>query len=362
MCELLKLWLRRTHLILTLVSGLFLICLSITGAILVYAKDIQRLVQPQLWTVENPNNNNVIAYPILLSTITLHTQQPVTLLMPEQNPDYAWQAQLANKQYVSVDPYTGTIIHQYDYYRTIYGFTMALHRWLLYEDGDGKRPLRNWVSVCALIFVINMLVGVYIWLKPKNRLKRLVIKPKAKLRILLYQLHTVIGMYLFIPLILIAFTGMALNWKTQTQAVLEFVIQNTVEPRPKAPSIEVPDTIDHDNLAIALHKALLIYPDAELFRIYMPKKASEPLALRVKNPGESHAYSWVWANQYTGTVLQSYDASRANLTTQAWNFKYKFHIGDFAGPLVQIIWLFIALTPVLFTVSGGYFWYKRHYR
>lgn len=90
MCELLKLWLRRTHLILTLVSGLFLICLSITGAILVYAKDIQRLVQPQLWTVENPNNNNVIAYPILLSTITLHTQQPVTLLMPEQNPDYAW--------------------------------------------------------------------------------------------------------------------------------------------------------------------------------------------------------------------------------------------------------------------------------
>ena len=261
-----------------------------------------------------------------------------------------------------MDPYTGTIIHQYDYYRTIYGFTMALHRWLLYEDGDGKRPLRNWVSVCALIFIINMLVGVYIWLKPKNRLKRLVIKPKAKLRILLYQLHTVIGMYLFIPLILIAFTGMAFNWKTQTQAVLEFVTQNTVEPRPKAPSIEVPDTIDHDNLAIALHKALLIYPDAELFRIYMPKKASEPLALRVKNPGESHAYSWVWANQYTGTVLQSYDASRANLTTQAWNFKYKFHIGDFAGPLVQIIWLFIALTPVLFTVSGGYFWYKRHYR
>ena len=339
-----------------------MICLSITGALLIYAKDIQRFVQPQFWTVANPSNNNVIAYPILLSNITLHTQQPVTLLMPEQKPDYAWQAQLANKQYVSVDPYTGKIIHQYDYYETIYGFTMALHRWLLYENGDGDRPLRNWVSACALIFIINMLVGVYIWLKPKNRLKRLVIKPKAKLRILLYQLHTVIGMYLFIPLILIAFTGMAFNWKTQTQAVLEFVTQNSVEARPKPPALEVPATIDDDNLAVALHNALQIFPDAELFRIYMPKKASEPLALRIKNPGESHAYSWVWANQYTGTVLQSYDASRANLTTQAWNFKYKFHIGDFVGPLVQIVWLFIALTPVLFILTGGYFWYKRHYR
>ncbi|MFY8327464.1 PepSY-associated TM helix domain-containing protein [Pseudoalteromonas sp. ZZD1] len=355
-----KLWLRRTHLLLTLISGIFLICLSVTGAILIYAKDMQRLINPELWTVEP--KATVLAYPELINTITSHTQQDLRLLMPEQNREYAWQIQLADKQYASVNPYTGEILLQYDFYSTLYGFTMSLHRWLLYQDSEGNRTLRNWVSISALIFIINMLIGVYLWIKPKNRLKRLVIKPKAKLRILLYQLHTVLGMYVFLVLILIAFSGMAFNWKDQTKAVLEFTTQSNVESRPKPPILTVPTQANSDNFELALKNALSAFPQSALFRIYFPKQASEPLALRVKNPGESHAYSWVWANQYTGQVLQTYDASKANLTTQAWNFKYKFHIGDFAGSFIQLLWLLIALLPMFFTLSGLYFWYKRHYR
>jgi len=36
---------------------------------------------------------------------------------------------------------------------------MALHRWLLYENNDDEKSLRNWVSSCALIFIMTMLVG-----------------------------------------------------------------------------------------------------------------------------------------------------------------------------------------------------------
>ena len=135
------------------------------------------------------------------------------------------------------------VLYEYDYYTTIYGFTMALHRWLLYEDGDKNRPLRNWVSVCALILIIEILLGFYIWVKPKNRMKRLAIKRKAKFRVLMYQLHTVLGVYFLIPLILIAYTGMAFNWKTQTKAVLDFVMQGTVEDRPK-PQAVIPPLAD----------------------------------------------------------------------------------------------------------------------
>ncbi|TGE79735.1 hypothetical protein C7Y70_15630 [Pseudoalteromonas sp. KS88] len=355
-----KLWLRRTHLILTLISGLFLICLSVTGALLIYAKDIQRLINPDFWTVTP--EKTTIAYPALINTIEVHTKQKVTMLMPEQQPQFAWQIQLSNKQYVSVNPYNADILLKYDYYSTIYGFTMALHRWLLYEDSDGQKPLKNWVSICALIFIINMLIGVYLWIKPKNRIRRLVIKPKAKLRILLYQLHTVLGVYLFLVLILIAFTGMAFNFKDETKAVLEFTTQNTVEARPTAPTLTVPKNINRDQFAVALENGLSVFPKGVLFRIYLPKEPHYAIALRIKNPGESHAYSWVWTNQYTGQVLQKYDASKANFTTQAWNFKYKFHIGDFAGSLLQALWLLLALLPLLFSISGVYFWYKRHYR
>ncbi|MDU0355935.1 PepSY-associated TM helix domain-containing protein [Paraglaciecola aquimarina] len=92
----------------------------------------------------------------------------------------------------------------------------------------------------------------------------------------------------------------------------------------------------------------------------MAKEPTEPMALRMQMPGESHAYSWVWINPYTAEVLQVYDASRASIATQVWNFKYKFHIGDFAGPIVQIFWLLLALTPLFFLLSGIYLWYCRH--
>ncbi|MCF2899011.1 PepSY domain-containing protein, partial [Pseudoalteromonas sp. OFAV1] len=205
-----KLWLRRTHLLLALVSGLFLICLSLTGALLIYAKDIQYLTQSDKWTVTPAPS--ALDFDDLIQHVSATTKQSVTLLMPEQRSDLAWQLQLANNKYVSVNPYNGQVLHGYDYYSTIYGFTMALHRWLLYEDGDKNRPLRNWVSVCALILIIEILLGFYIWVKPKNRIKRLAIKRKAKFRVLMYQLHTVLGVYFLIPLILIAYTGMAFNW------------------------------------------------------------------------------------------------------------------------------------------------------
>ena len=152
--------------------------------------------------------------------------------MPESDPELAWQGKLNNGEYVSVNPNSAEILHRYDYYSTFYGFTMAIHRWLLYQDGDNERPLRNWVSVSALVLLLEVIVGFYLWVKPKNRIKRLAIKRRAKFRILMYQLHTVLGVYLAIPLILIAFSGMAFNWKSATQQVVETVTFSKVEKRP----------------------------------------------------------------------------------------------------------------------------------
>ncbi|MGB2709438.1 MAG: PepSY-associated TM helix domain-containing protein, partial [Pseudoalteromonas nigrifaciens] len=44
------------------------------------------------------------------------------------------------------------------------------------------------------------------------------------------------------------------------------------------------------------------------------------------------------------------------------NFKYAFHIGNFAGPVVQFLWLLITLSLSFFIVTGVYFWLKRRNR
>lgn len=324
---------------------------------MIYAKDIQHLIEPTKWQVKP--QKNLMPYDALIQSVEAQTKQKTTFFMPELASDIAWQFRLANKHYASVNPYSGDVINVYESTDTIYGFAQGLHRWLLFENSKGEKTFRNWMSVCALLLLINVLLGFYLWVKPKNRIKRLAIKPKAKFRVLMYQLHTVLGVYFFIPLMLIAFTGMAFNWKTQTQSVLEFVTMNKVEQRPKAPKITVSahTTLNYNQ---AIKNAVDVFPNGEVYRIYLPKKDDETLALRMKNPGESHAYSWVWTNPFTGKVLNSFDASKTNFTTQAWNFKYKFHIGAFAGPIVQFLWLLIALALAFFIISGFYFWAKRH--
>lgn len=355
----LKLYLRRLHLALALTSGVFLILLSLTGTMLIYALDIQQFVQPDKWQVTPIGRP--LGYAELIAVVEQQSGQKVTTLAPESDTHLAWQCQLGNNDYVSVNPYSGEILYQYDYYRTLYGFTMALHRWLLWQNENGDKPFKHLLSLASLLLLLNLLIGVYLWLKPKNRLKRLVIKPKAKLRVLLYQLHTVLGMALFIPLALIAFSGIALNWQSPTQAIVEFITANKVTSRPTPPSI----TANSDaklNYSLAINNGLAVFNQGEVFRIQLPKQANNPLALRIKNPGEPHAYSWVWLNPYSGEVLMSYDACQANTSTQVWNFRYSFHIGNFAGPALQLLWLILALSVSFFVLSGVYFWLKRHSR
>ena len=53
------------------------------------------------------------------------------------------------------------------------------------------------------------------------------------------------------------------------------------------------------------------------------------------------------------------NAQTASMATQVWNFRYKFHIGDFIGLPVRILWLFFSLLPLFFVITGAYILYYR---
>ncbi|WP_105213280.1 PepSY-associated TM helix domain-containing protein [Pseudoalteromonas sp. T1lg22] len=345
---------RKIHLTLALVISVFLVLMSLTGALLIYAKDIQLAVNPELW--QRATSEAPLDLDTLYQKVQEQSGQKIEFISIEEDSRWAWQARLADDSYASLEPSTAEVLHSYAYYDTLYGFTMGLHRWLLWRDGEGKMPLRNWVSTMALGFMLVLLVGFYLWVKPKQRLKRLKINRRAKARVINRQVHHVLGVYTCLPLLLIAFSGIAFNWKAPTQAVVNAVLPGQVESRPRVDDI-TPMTQTH--FQEAFEKGLAVFPEAALFRIYFPKSAEKPLALRLKQPGESHAYSWVWVNPYSAQVINSFDGAAANLPTQVWNFKYKFHIGDFAGPIVQVLWLLLSLLPVFFVVSGLVMWRGR---
>ena len=74
-----KLWLRRIHLSLALISGLFLFIVSLTGAVMIYAKDIQHLIEPAKWQVTP--QKNLMPYGELIQNVQAQTKQKITFFM-----------------------------------------------------------------------------------------------------------------------------------------------------------------------------------------------------------------------------------------------------------------------------------------
>lgn len=357
---LLKLILRRVHLILAVASGLFLINLSITGALLIYAKEIQTIINPQYWLLGDNHNNkqqHLLTLSDLTAKIEQQTEQKIQFIQPEENRQIAWQVRLQNKHYLSINPYTGEILLAYEFSDTFYGFSMSWHRWLLYTNDANERPMQVWVSIASLIFIFELIIGFILWAKPKHRLKRLKIRWKTKNKIRFTQLHGTIGVIFCIPLILISFSGIAFYWPDATKQIIESLSFSKIQQHNYRHQL-LPNQ-EKFELDKAYNVAMSALTDGKVYRIYLPDNAGTPLALRIKMPNESHANSWIWVNPYTGELLSSFDASETSVTTKIWNFKYKFHIGDFIGWPVKVLWLLISLMPCFFILSGIYLLIKR---
>lgn len=361
--SLFKKTLLKIHLALALLSGFFLINLSLSGALLLYAKDIQTLINPQYWQLtENKSRGTtqLLTLSALTQKIEEQTEQQIQFIQLEESEAKPWQVLLVNNHYLSVNPYTGNILLTYQLSETFYGFMMCWHRWLLYTTDNNEKPMQLWVAIASLILIIELIVGVFIWAKPKHRIKRLKIRLKASNKIRFTQLHGTLGVFFCVPLMLIAFSGIAFFWPKATKQVVELASFSKVQQR-NYQYIELPNQ-ENNRLNKAYNVALSALSDGQVYRIYFPKNANSTLALRIKMPNESHAYSWSWANYHTGEFLNSFDASNTSIATKIWNFKYKFHIGEFIGWPIKILWFFISLLPVFFILSGVYIWIRRKAR
>ncbi|OKY26094.1 MULTISPECIES: PepSY-associated TM helix domain-containing protein [Thalassotalea] len=348
-----KLLLRRIHLTLALISAIFLLTLSISGALLLYAKDIQRTLFPAQWTISPPPTT--INVEQLIATIEQQHTVNVSLITLPKDPSAPWQFRLASGIYMNVDPQTQSVIHQYDYYSTFYGFLMAFHRWLAIDNAN--KPLKVFMSIASLCLVVQLILGFYLWFKPKKPLKRLKVRWHAKAKTKYAQLHNVTGVIALLPLVFIAISGMAFHWSGPIQTLLNGLFVGEIQ------TLQKPTISESNTTRLQINQALKsgekVFPHASLYRIYIPSKRTEPIRLRYTQPAEAHGNSWVWAVPSTGETIEYFDASRANWVTQVWNFRYPFHVGEFIGWPIKLLWLVISLTPIFFMVTGFYLYFSR---
>lgn len=242
---------KQLHLILALIGGLFILNASISGSLLVYGKELQQLLQPEQWTI-SPESKSVDVAAVIKRILQKANKQGLIVeqISIGEKLDRPWVITLSKSVQWNFNPYTEEVVHRYLKNEDFYHRIMSWHRWLLMENSSAKFWSRHITSSAALILIIEIMLGYFLWFSPKKSRRKHQPSHKNSLHLCARQLHITVGAYSGIVLILIAFTGLSFHWSTAP--LYEAVTFSTMQSYPKLKPVTKGEL---DQLDIALQQA-----------------------------------------------------------------------------------------------------------
>lgn len=258
---------------------------------------------------------------------------------------------------VTIDPYTATVLsHDRIWGETLVSVLYELHKgWLLEDTGE------TLVGICGLLLLLSIGTGLYLWWPKAGRYRQAItFDPKGSSIRRYYDLHKLSGIVGSLVLLVLAFTGLYLEFPDYVVPLVEVAL-----PIPQETALHSavsraarPITIDR---AVAVAKE--IFPVGELKWIGLPQHADEVFQVGLRQPGEvrrTSGESIVWLDQYSGAVLKVRDwrLLTSGETVLAWLFP--LHNGEAFGLPGRIIVFIGGLVPlVLYVTALRIWWLKR---
>jgi uncharacterized iron-regulated membrane protein len=381
-----KIFFRRIHLYLSLAAGLVILICCLTGAILVFEKEIQMGFNKHRYYVETGTTrlplqqliqnvkdsfpkakiNSVKVYDAADRSVELNVNFPPAkdakkqVGQPQQNKSSAKPAQPQRQPgfTIFINPYTGQILEKYSYRETWLYSVFALHRWLLGGDDSVGKYI---VGVATFIFLFILITGIILWW-PKTRKilkQRLKIKWNAGWKRINHDLHLVFGFYSAIFLFIFAFTGLAWSFEWMNNSIYA-VTNSPLKPPPPPKSTYTagvkrvsPDSV----LAIVKTKAT----EVQFYNISFPKDSTEAFNVSVlpKDPVHESATNAIYLDQYNGKILSQVNYEQRSLGARVRSTFKPVHTGSIWGTPSKIIAFIVCLMGVSFPITGVIMWINR---
>ncbi len=383
-----KIFFRRIHLYLGLAAGLVILICCLTGAILVFEKELQVglnkdryyvTAQSSPLTVDQLVKNVKDSFPgAKVNAVKMYADPERSAeinvsISPKKEQDLKKDTAVKNAASpaakpaapqrqpgftIFVNPYTGAILEKYSYRETWLYQVFALHRWLLGgNDSIGKYI----VGISTLIFLFILITGIILWWpKTKKILKqRLKIKWTAGWKRLNHDLHLVFGFYSAIFLFIFAFTGLAWSFEWFNKGIYT-VTNSPIKPPPPPKSTYVTDSkkISFDQ---ALSVAKSVKPGAEFYNITMAKDSVDAVNVTALPEDAMHesATDAIYLDQYTGNVIGKMDFGDRSLGAQVRSSFKPVHTGSIWGTPSKILAFIVCLLGVTFPITGTIMWINR---
>ena len=219
------------HWFLGISAGLILSIMGVTGAIYSYEQPIQKWLNPESYTVQVEQKNKLT--PAQIFQHFQHTDPTIKINSITINLDPTASSSInivkegARKGYnMMINPYSAAVLPEIKG-REFFQFIQQLHRNLTVGE-VGKQI----TGASALMLIYFVLSGLYLRWPKKHSVKQwLFVKPKLKGRNFLWDLHAIVGTWVIIFYLLLAFTG--LYWSYDWWRNGMFKVMGVERPQPE---------------------------------------------------------------------------------------------------------------------------------
>ena len=368
---------KKLHLWLSLPFGLIIMTTCLTGALLVFEKEITELVRHDSYTIPVRKTQS-LSLQSLLERVARETPDSVQITSVTIPSDFrrAYTVGLSKPRRagVLVDPYTGKIVGQsgrLPFFTTV----RELHRWLLNSmkpDSEGIFWGRVIVGTSTLLFVFILLTGLFLWWpkKLKGVGKRLKISLRQGRQRLFYDLHAVGGVYVFVLLLAMAMTGLtwSFEWyRTGFYKVFgaEMAEAGKGDKGPKKDKRK--DALREEGAEQAKLPASYIYWE-EVVSYVIEASEADYAEITVKDGevevpldglGNIRAADSFRFDKKTGqmTDYKAYREAKRDKKLRGWI--YSIHTGAWGGLFTRICYVLAALFGASLPLTGYYIFYQR---
>lgn len=368
---------KKLHLWLSLPFGLIIMTTCLTGALLVFEKEITELVRHDSYTIPVRKTQS-LSLQSLLERVARETPDSVQITSVTIPSDFrrAYTVGLSKPRRagVLVDPYTGKIVGQsgrLPFFTTV----RELHRWLLDSmkpDSEGIFWGRVIVGTSTLLFVFILLTGLFLWWpkKLKGVGKRLKISLRQGRQRLFTDLHTVGGVYVFVLLLAMAMTGLTWSFEWYRTGFYKVFGAEMAEAGKgdKGPKKDKSKDVPREEGAEqAKLPASYIYWEEVVSYVIEVSEADYPeitikdgeVEVPLAGLGNSRAADSFRFDKKTGQVTEykAYREAKRDKKLRGWI--YSVHTGTWGGLFTRICYVLAALFGASLPLTGYYIFYQR---
>ncbi len=251
----------------------------------------------------------------------------------------------------------GRVAELYSYRETFFYKVFALHRWLLgSSDGIGKYI----VGVSTFIFLFILITGIILWWPKTRRIlkQRLNVKWDGGWKRLNHDLHLVLGFYSAIFLFIFSFTAMSWSFKWFNKGI--YTVTGTTQETPEPPVSVVRAGMSPLTAEQAFSMFRDRVPGGVSYQIKAPRDSAGVWSMTVLPEGRmENASDTYYLDQYTGKELGTWTYAQRNLGQKVRSYVKPVHTGSVFGMPSKVISFIVCLLGTSFPVTGVILWLNR---